>query len=668
MIQIADFTLILALIFSICGIVFSILGADKRKSYLLASSERCVYAVFFCMALLSAFLITALVESDFHLEYVANYTSKALPLFYKISAFWAGQKGSLLLWSFLLMGFSSLAIYQNREKNRDMLPQLIAILLSINLFFLILLQFVTNPFELLPFAPAEGRGLNPLLQNPGMVFHPPSLYLGFVSFSIPFAFAMAAIMNGRKDNEWIRSTRRWTLFSWVFLTLGNLLGAQWAYVELGWGGYWAWDPVENAALMPWLTCTAFLHSVMIQEKKNMLKVWNMILVVITFLLTIFGTFITRSGVVSSVHAFTQTGIGPFFVVFMMVIAVFAAVVLLRGRELLRTRNKFDSLLSRESSFLFNNLILLGAAFAVLWGTVFPMISEAVRGVKITVGPPFFNKIMVPIGIVLLFLIGVGPLIAWRRASLQNLRKNFQIPVILMLAAGLIFYFIVDIHQLYPLCSFMLVVFVLATIMVEFYRGTMARRRSTGDNIFVAFFTLMRKGKRRYGGYVVHLGVVLAYIGITGSAFNVEKEITASPGDVMRIGDYTLKYKGLKNEADEHKSSMIATLELRKYREPGDDPGGTGQGDLIAILKPQKNAYYHPEQATTEVAIHSSPVEDLYVILASFDDEQALFRLLINPLVVWLWIGGWMMVLGTVIAIWPGRRDRPAEEVRYDIEK
>jgi cytochrome c-type biogenesis protein CcmF len=656
LIQVAYISLILALVFSLYGIVAALLSIDDKKHHLLASAERSLYGVFLYVVVASLCLIAFLVTSNFRIEYVASYTSSTLPLFYKVSAFWAGQKGSLLLWSLLLTGFSSLAIYQNRLRNRDLLPHLIAILLAINLFFLILMLFVSSPFETLPVPPPEGRGLNPLLQNPGMVFHPPSLYIGFVGFSIPYAFAMAAIINRRSDNDWIRSTRRWTLFSWVFLTLGNLLGAQWAYVELGWGGYWAWDPVENAAIMPWFTGTAFLHSVMIQEKKNMLKVWNMVLVILTFLLTIFGTFLTRSGVISSVHAFTQSGIGSFFVVFMIILTVFSGGVLIKRLDLLRSRNRFDSFLSRESTFLFNNLILLGAAFAILWGTVFPMLSEAIRGVQITVGPPFFNKIMIPIGIALLFLIGVGPLIAWRRASLSNLRKNFFIPLVLTILSGFVFYFPFQVRDYYPLLSFMLIVFVTATIVIEFYRGVVARRRSTGENVFLAFFSLIWKGKRRFGGYIVHLGVVFIYIGLTGSAFNVEKDVVMKPGDVVEIEEYTLRYDGLKNQADPHKTSVTATMQLHN------------NGDLVSILKPQKNFYRQPEQATTEVEIHTTPVEDVYVIFAGFEDETATFKVLINPLVMWLWIGGWLMVFGTIIAIWPDRRDKRRDEVRYDVDE
>ena len=654
MIQVANISLMLALLFSLYGILSSLFGVGENKPHLLASAERSLYAVFFYVVLASFCLVIFLAVSDFRLEYVADYTSSTLPLFYKISAFWAGQKGSLLFWSLLLTAFSSLVIHQNRKRNRDLLPYLIAILLSINLFFLILILFVSSPFETLPVPMREGRGLNPLLQNPGMVFHPPTLYIGFVGFAIPFAFAMAAIIKRRRDNDWIRSTRRWTLFAWVFLTLGNLLGAQWAYVELGWGGYWAWDPVENAALMPWLTGTAFLHSVMIQEKKNMLRVWNVVLIIITFLLTIFGTFLTRSGVISSVHAFAQSGIGPFFMVFMAIIAVFSLGLLFKRLDLLRSRNQFDSFLSRESMFLFNNLILIGGAFAVLWGTIFPMISEAARGTQITVGPPFFNKIMTPIGIVLLLLIGIGPLIAWRRASLSNLRKNFLAPIILALCSGVVFYSVFGVHWYYPLLSLTIVVFVVVTIIIEFYRGTIARRKSTGENVFHAFFSLVWKGKSRYGGYIVHLGIVFIYIWVTGSAFNVEAEKSMSPGDVLEIENYTLRYDGLKNQADQHKTSVTATLQLHKSDE------------FIAFLKPQKNFYRHPEQPTTEVAIHSTPIEDLYVIFAGFDGDMGTFRVLINPLVMWLWIGGWVMVVGTVIAIWPDRREKRREEVRYDV--
>ena len=373
---------------------------------------------------------------DFNLEYVAHYSSSTLPLQYTIAALWGGQAGSLLFWLMILTSMAAVVLLQNRERNRELMPYVNAVLMVIAFFFLSMLNFVTPPFQRLAFTPAEGHDLNPLLQNYWMTIHPPALYLGYVGCAVPFAFAIGALVTGKLGDEWIRTTRRWTLLAWFFLSMGNLFGAQWAYLVLGWGGYWAWDPVENAAFMPWLTCTAFLHSVMIQEKKNMLKIWNMVLVILTFALTIFGTFLTRSGVISSVHSFTQSGLGPFFMIFLGATLVVSIGLLIWRLPQLRSENELDSVLSRESTFLLNNLILVGIAFAVFWGTVFPVISEAVRGIKITVGPPFFNKVNAPLGLILLFLTGVGPVIAWRRASARNLERSFLIPVSLGLLGGI----------------------------------------------------------------------------------------------------------------------------------------------------------------------------------------------------------------------------------------
>src|SRR5438552_10275625 len=403
----------LALLFAAYATGVSILGAIRRRRHLVRSGTHAAYAVFALVVVAVAILLHALVEHDFSLEYVAAYSSSTLPTRYTVAALWGGQKGSLLFWALLLTLFTTIVQWQNRERNRALMPFVTATLMSVAIFFLFLLTFVTDPFERLPVAAREGADLNPLLQNYWMMIHPPSLYLGYVGCSVPFAFGMAALVTGRLGDVWIRTTRRWTLFAWFFLTIGNLLGARWAYEVLGWGGYWAWDPVENAAFMPWLACTAFLHSVMIQEKRNMLKMWNMVLVLLTFTLTIFGTFLTRSGVVSSVHSFTQSGLGPFFIGFLAVVIAVSVALLYLRRPFLRSENEIDSFLSREGAFLFNNLLLVGIAFATFWGTVFPVISEAVRGIKITVGPPFFNKVNTPLGLALLFMIGVGPVIAWR---------------------------------------------------------------------------------------------------------------------------------------------------------------------------------------------------------------------------------------------------------------
>ncbi len=642
MVEIGYFSLIFALMFAAYSILSSIFGTKGQKGELIASSENGVIAVFGFLTLASLAMIYALVSRDFHIEYVAKYTNRTLPLIYTVTAFYAGQEGSLLLWAWLLSLFSCIVIWQNREKNRNLLPHVTLVLMAITFFFLLLLVSVTNPFKRLPTAPPDGQGLNPLLQNPGMIFHPTTLFLGYVGFAVPYAFAMAALVTGQLGEVWIKTTRRWTLISWFFLTIGNLFGAQWAYVELGWGGYWAWDPVENASFMPWLVATAYLHSVMIQEKRGMLKVWNLVLITFTFLLTIFGTFITRSGIISSVHTFGQSSIGWIFLVFLGVVILVSFNLLMNRLPQLQSRNELDSLLSRESSFLYNNLMLVGIAFAILWGTIFPIISEAIRGVKITVGPPFFNKVNTPIGLALLGLTGLCPLIAWRRTSAENLRRNFFLPLLIAIVGGVVLY-ISGIRQLYPFLSFTICIFVITTIFLEFYRGTRARKEMTRGSLPGALWALLNRNKRRYGGYIVHLGIVLVFIGITGEAFKRENQITANKGDSFKVKNYTLRYDSLSRYSTANKEVVAATLSV------------FNTGKKVALLIPEKNLHRGHDQPTTEVAIHSTFKEDLYVILAGYEGEIATFKVLVNPLVVWIWIGGGVMALGTIVALFPDRR-------------
>jgi cytochrome c-type biogenesis protein CcmF len=547
MIEIGSFSLTFALIISAYSIASIVFGLRTRREEVLASAENGIKAVFLCLTIASAVMIYALVTRDFQVEYVARYTNRSLPLFYTVAAFYAGQSGSLLFWAWLLSLFGFIVIWQNRERNRDVLPHVNLILSCITFFFIFLMLFVTNPFTRLPTVPPDGQGLNPLLQNPGMIFHPPTLFLGYVGFAVPYAFAMAALIKGRLGSTWIRTTRRWTLFSWFFLTIGNLLGAQWAYVELGWGGYWAWDPVENASFMPWLVATAYLHSVMIQEKRGMLKIWNIVLITLTFLLTIFGTFITRSGIISSVHTFGQSSLGWVFLAFMGLIIIVSFNLLITRLPQLRSRNELDSFLSRESSFLYNNLILIGIAFATLWGTIFPVISEAVRGVKITVGPPFFNKVNTPFGLALLALVGLCPLFAWRKTTFKNLRGNLLLPFVLSAVGGLVFY-LLGIRHAYALISFTLSLFVMITIYLEFSQGASVRKKTTGEGLMRALWTIMNRNKRRYGGYIVHVGIVMIFVGVTGSAFKVEKQATVKKGESFNIKNYTLRYDSLARPA------------------------------------------------------------------------------------------------------------------------
>jgi cytochrome c-type biogenesis protein CcmF len=589
--------------------------------------------------------------SNFRVEYVAHYTSRELPLFYKLAAFWGGQQGSLLLWAWLLSLFTVVVLLIYRRRHLPTLPYVVAILMAILLFFDVLIIFVSPPFAQLSQAPANGAGLNPLLQHPAMAAHPPLLYLGYVGMAVPLAFALAALLAGHRDDTWVTKVRRWTLVPWFFLTLGIMLGARWAYVELGWGGYWAWDPVENASLMPWLTGTAFLHSIVIQEKKGMLKIWNMVLIILTFELCIFGTFITRSGIISSVHAFAQSGIGPMFGVFLATSTAFCLWALWRRVPDLRAKNQLESMVSRESTFLMNNLILLGATFAVFWGTVFPLVSEAVRGVKITVGPPFFNQVNLPIALALLALTGIGPVLAWRRSSPENLRKQFLWPlVVTIVGAGLLWIF--GIRHLYAFIALFLSIFVTATIVQEFYRGAKARRQSHQENWLVALAKLIRRNQRRYGGYVVHFGIVLTFIGISGTAFTLQNEVTVRTGEAFNIGRYTVQFERILSGQDAAKEWVTAEVNVLLGSQP------------VRRLQPEKRLYKTHEQPTTEVALHSTWRDDLYLVLAGYEEEKeaATFSAYVNPLVRWLWIGGWVMAFGTLLAMVPlSRRSQAVKE-------
>ncbi|HVN84913.1 MAG TPA: heme lyase CcmF/NrfE family subunit [Candidatus Binatia bacterium] len=641
--EVGALALTIGLVCAAYSVAMSLAGGFLRRRDWVASAEHAAYATWGLTLIAVAWLLNALVSHDFNMEYVASYSSTTLPWNYTVTALWGGQQGSLLFWLLILTSVTAVVLLQNRERNRDLMPYVTAVLMTTSVFFLVLLNFVTPPFQRLAFTPAEGRDLNPLLQNYWMQIHPPSLYIGFVSCAVPFAFGIAALVTGKLGDVWIRTTRRWTLFAWFFLSLGNLFGAEWAYLVLGWGGYWAWDPVENAAFMPWLTCTAFLHSVMIQEKKNMLKVWNMVLVILTFLLTIFGTFLTRSGVISSVHSFTQSGLGPFFIGFLAIAAVISLALLLWRLPQLKSENELDSLVSRESTFLFNNLVLVGIAFAVFWGTVFPVLSEWVRGVKITVGPPFFNKVNAPLGLILLFLTGVGPLIAWRRAGWQSVRRNLVPPFAVGFASGVVL-LAAGMRSYWGLISFPTAVFVLAGIVMEYYRGVRARQAVIGENPLVALVHLIGKNRRRYGGYIIHIGVVMMFAAITGtSVFKQEQQVTLSTSQTFAIGGYTLRYDGIEQESTPHIAYLRAKITVL-------------QGDkVVDVLKPEKRFYKKPEQPTTEVAIRSTLGADLYLVLGSFDDatQLATFLAYVNPLVSFLWWGGVVIALGTVITMLPG---------------
>ncbi len=649
MVFIGNFALALALLLAVYATGASVIGARRKLPALVESAAHAMWATAGMVAVAAAVLWSALLHNDFTVAYVAQHSSTTLPTFYKVTAFWGGQEGSLLFWTLLLTVFGAIVAWQNRRADPVLTPYVFMCLSLVSIFFLGMLNFVTSPFARTVPPPSEGRDLNPLLQNYWMAIHPPSLYTGYVSATVPFAFAVAALITCRLDDAWIRRTRRWALFSWFFLTLGNMFGARWAYEVLGWGGYWAWDPVENAAFMPWLAMTAYLHSVMIQERKDMLKVWNMALIGLAFALTLFGTFITRSGVISSVHSFTQSGLGPYFVSFLCaVVGLYTALVLYRLPQL-RSEAELESMLSREAAFLFNNLVLVGIAFAVFWGTIFPILSEAVRGVKITVGPPFFNRVNAPLALALLFLMGVGPLIAWRRATWRNLTQSFSAPAALGIAAG-VAALAAGIGQWYVLATISLAVFVVATIGAEFGRGMRARQRTLSESAPQALISLVAKNNRRYGGYIVHLGVVMAFVGIVASSFfKVEVKRSVKDGQSFSVGGYELVYRGISVKDTTHVEEVDAVVEVRKG------------GRTIALLKPARLFYKREQQPATKVALRQTPLADLYVVFAGLDEKtgMATFQAFLTPMVFWLWAGGLVMALGTVVAFWPDVREREA---------
>jgi len=650
----ADFgTLCLLIALACCGwaILASYQGWRTSSGPLVRSAERAVLTTWALTALGVASLEYCIHTDQFDLEYVASYSNRTLPRLYKVAALWAGQSGSILFWLFILTSYSALIVLLNRRRNRALMPIVVTTLGSVQMFFLLLVNFMTRPFIRLATPPADGGGMNPQLQNPFMAIHPPCLYLGYVGLTVPFAFAIAALVTGRLDDTWFRTTRRFTITSWFILGTGILLGGWWAYVELGWGGYWAWDPVENASLIPWLTCTAFLHSVMIEERKKMLRVWNLALVIMSFELAILGTFITRSGVISSVHSFTKSDVGPLFAGFLGCSVLVSIALLLHRSPQLRSEHRLDSFVSRESTFLFNNLLLVGAAFAVLWGTLFPILSEAVRGVKITVGPPFFNEMMIPITFGLVTLAGICPVIAWRRATPRKLLEKIQIPFwsLVGAAAALL---IAGVRDLYALVSFSLCVFVIATTVMEFIWGTRGRQKATGEGAGAALLGLVDRNKRRYGGFIVHLAVMMILIGITGSsAFKQDATATLRRGESFSVGPYTMRFE------------EMASRDAPNYDFQGCRLAVSRDGRPVGTLLPGQNFYKTRGQETsTEVAIRHSLREDLYLILIGFDPQEgrATLKAYLNPLINWIWIGGAVLILGSWLAMLPDLRDRRRE--------
>ena len=615
------------------------------------TARRAGIAVFVAVTAAAFALIWSVFANDFSITYIMEHSNRALPGAYKFSALWSGQEGSLLLWAWLLATYG-FVLRLTHKTDVTLYAYAGAILAAIQVFFLTVLNFAAPPFALFRGQiPADGNGLNPLLQYPEMVIHPPMLYLGYVGFSVPFCFALGALMMRYPGEKWIRITRIWTMVTWMFLTAGIFLGMHWAYAVLGWGGYWGWDPVENASFMPWLTGTAFLHSVMMQEKKGMMKSWNVWLIFSTFLLTMLGTLLTRAGLVSSVHAFAQSSIGTWFVAFMIFVLAVCIFTYVLQRSHLKAEHHLESLVSRESSFLFNNLVLLTACFVILWGTLFPILSEYVVGNKVTVGAPWYNTVAIPIGIFLLFLTGVGPLLPWRSTSLKSIRRNFVLPVIVLWATVIVCLAVgvrpwkdggIDSGNFYALVAYAVSAAVAAAIISEFLRGAGVIRKQTGRNLFSAIYLLTRRNTRRYGGYVIHLGVVIIVIGLAGAAFNSSREEEMALHDRLAIGPYTLECVGFTQDSNLNYNSEYAMLDVYK--------GGKKQFQMT----PEKRVYLASEQPQTMVAIHSVPWWDLYVVYEGTNPStgQPIIKAFLNPLVSWIWAGVAIIVFGTVVALVP----------------
>ncbi len=630
-------------------------AARTRRRRLAVSAQNALIGAFAATLVASGVLLVALVRNDFSFVYAAAHTSRELPTGYTISAFWGGQEGSLLLWLLILTGYAAAAVLLNRRSAHDLVAWVVPVLGGITLFFAFLVVAVASPFAT-QVAPLDGRGLNPSLQNPYMMAHPPLLYLGYVGLAVPFAFAMGALLARRTDERWIVSTRRWTLVAWTALGVGQLLGAHWAYEEVGWGGYYAWDPVENAALMPWLAATAFLHSVMIQEKRGMLRVWNVLLVTLAFTLSLFGTFLTRSGIVSSIHSFTQSSIGPWFLGFICVVVAGSLALIFSRLPILRARSKLESLVSREATFLYNNLLLVALTLTILWGVAYPILHEAVYGEQRLVGQGYYNFFLRIFGLPLLVLMGIGPLVAWRRASLRSLALTFLWPFGFALATGLVLLALGAGSSIPGLIAYTFSAFVLASIVFEFARGTRARRALAGGSWPRAFSDLVGRNRRRYGGYIVHAAIVLLAIGIAGSsAYDTVREGRLAPGQALEVGDYRLTYLRLDERPAANATEVRAIV--------GVERGGSELGTVEA----GKNAYTAEQQVSNEVGIRSDLLtgEDLFVIAEQVNaDGTVYFRVFVKPLVNLIWLAGLVFLLGSLIALWPDAREQRRLALRY----
>jgi cytochrome c-type biogenesis protein CcmF len=642
-------TILIAFVAAIYAGAAAYYGGRTSQQSWVESGRNATLAIFPLVILACGLLIISLLRSDFSIEYVWRVSSRDMPTYLKVTALWGGQAGSLLFWNLLLAAFTAAAMARKWDDQRELMPYAILIGSLTQIFFLGLVAFVENPFATLDIIPAEGNGLNPLLRHPGMIIHPPMLYLGFTGFTIPFTFALAALMANKLDDGWIRTTRRWTLTAWLFLSLGLILGGRWAYDVLGWGGYWAWDPVENASFMPWLAGTAFLHSVMIQEKRKMFKAWSVILIILTYCLVIYGTFIVRSGVISSVHSFAQSAVGPLFFGFIVLMIVLSLYWLTKRSEELKTDNQLDSLLSREAAFLLNNFIILGILAATFWGTNFPIISELFTGQKVTVGEPFYEKVNGPLFAALVLLMGVAPLTMWHRTQVQRLGRMTVKPAVfsLLVAVGLFF---LDITNWIALLGYWIVTFSLTLTLLEFWKGMYARMRSKKENPLAALAALIGRDRRRYGGYIIHLGVLVMAFGIiSNEVYQQETQIRLARGDSVTLGDYQLVFNGIERFPGPD-DLIITEASADVYQ----------NGRLVTTLHPRTELYTRTNQPMTIPDARSTFGEDFYVLLVNWEgtsNDISTFRLFLNPLINWVWAGGIIFVIGTLIAGWPDAVDR-----------
>lgn len=646
--------LILALGFAIFTIVVAVLGAIRNFPLLVASAKRSVLVVAFFLLLASASLIASFLTHDFGVSYVWQQSNLAMPWYYTAAAFYGGQEGSLLYWAMMLSVFSAIFVFTSKRAPAVLVPYVMATLMAIEAFFLIMLTTVSSPFVRLPVTPTDGNGLNPLLMDPGMLVHPPMLLMGYMSFSVPFAFAVAAMITGKLSSDWLRAIRRWTLTAWSIQTTGLILGAWWAYHVLGWGGYWGWDPVENAALLPWLTATAFLHSTMVQERRGMLKVWNLSLVIASFLLSIFGTFEVRSGIISSVHSFAYSDIGAYFLVFLAIAIAFSIGLFLYRLPKLRPEQEFDSVISREGSFLFNNLLLLGITFATLWGTLFPLISAALQRQTMTVGPPFYDRVNGPLFALLILAMGVGPLLAWKRTSLPKLWRNLGIPALAAAICATVLP-LVGVRDIWVNIGFAVCSFTAGAILYEFWRGVRVRH-SHGEPYPLALSMLISRYRQRYGGYIVHLGLVLLAVGVIGSNFfQVQQDANLKSGQEMHIAGYTLVFMGNIDTTSSHDVETVMAI-MQVWQ----------NGQLQRYVYPGRNFYPNfANQPTSVISITTFGLTDLYVFLADYNGaSEATIRVFVNPLTPLVWFGGFLMLLGGITCWWPEQRRRSATQTRH----